>query len=318
MAPAGTFGFGDVDSGAPPGGSLRASRLSATLEFPQGAARASAVLDGPHAPAASRISDGCRKVRAVSKGRIRSVLRRIGPLGIFVIIMAPVTSVLVAHAVQPTPPPAELIVLPVATPTTSASAQPSPPPPLPASPTTAPHPVVAFLGDSYAAGAGSSRPSTRWTDLVSQHLGWVEENLALTTASYSTAGEPGETSYRARIPALVATRAQIVVVSGGRADVNVGAARFRGDVRATLAAIHAAAPTAKIMVISPTWGNSPVPAKLTTLIAIVRAEAVRAGATYLNIGEPMAGKVALMAANEWQPNDAGHAAIAAAVEKALG
>jgi lysophospholipase L1-like esterase len=246
------------------------------------------------------------------------VLRRIGPSGIAVIIMAPVTLVFVAWAVHPTPPPAEPIVLPVATQTTSASAQPSPPPPLPASPTTAPHPVVAFLGDSYAAGAGASRPFTRWPDLVSQHLGWVEKNLALTTASYSTAGEPGETSYRARIPALVATGAQIVVVSGGRDDVNVGAARLRSDVRATLAGIHAGLPTAKIIVVSPTWGNSPAPVKLTVLITIVRAEAVRAGVTYLNIGEPMAGKTALMAANGWQPNDGGHAAIAAAVEKALG
>ena len=243
------------------------------------------------------------------------MLRRIGPLGIFVIIMAPVTSVLVAHAVQPTPPPAELIVLPVATPTTSASAQPSPPPQ--ATATTAPQPVVAFLGDSYAAGSGASAPSHGWTDRVSLHLGWVEKNLSLTTTSYSTVGEPGETSYRARIPALVATRAQIVVVSGGRGDVNVGATQFRSDVRATLVAIQAALPTAKVIVVSPTWGNSLAPAKLTALITIVRAEAVRAGVTYLNIGEPMAGSVALMAANGWQPNDAGHEAIATAVEKAL-
>jgi lysophospholipase L1-like esterase len=253
----------------------------------------------------------------VSKGnRIRSALRRIGASGIAVIIMAPVTIVFVAWAVHPTPPPTGLVTLPTATPTASVSAQPSPPPP--ASTTPARPPVVAFLGDSYAAGAGASRPSTRWTDLVSRHLGWVEKNLSLTTASYCTVGEPGETSYRARIPALVATRAQIVVVSGGRADVTVGAARLRSDVRATLAGIHAGLPTAKIIVVSPTWGNSPAPAKLTALITIVRAEAVRAGATYLDIGEPLAGKVALMAVDGWQPNDAGHAAIAAAVEKALG
>ena len=235
-------------------------------------------------------------------------------------ILAALTMVLVAYTLlhaSPAPVAGALATL-----TGSASAQPTPtltPTPAPSvSATTAPQPVVAFLGDSYAAGAGASSPSKGWTDLVSHHLGWVEKNLSLTTAGYSTAGEPGETSYRARIHALVATGAQIVVVSGGRGDVSVGATRLRSEVRATLVGIHAALPKAKIIVVSPTWGNSPAPARLTAVITIVRAEAVRAGATYLNIGEPMAGKVALMAVNGWQPNDAGHAAIAAAVEKALG
>jgi lysophospholipase L1-like esterase len=236
--------------------------------------------------------------------------------------MMPLAIVLLAFAVHRTLPLSEPVALPAATPTTSASAQPSPTPsarPLPPPPASATRAgqIVAFLGDSYAAGAGASRPSNGWTYRVSHHLGWVEKNLSQITASYSTTGEPGETSYRARIPALVATGAQVVVVSGGRADVHVGATQFRSDVRATLAGIHAALPKAKIMVVSPTWGNSPAPARLTALITIVRAEAVRAGVTYLDIGEPMVGNPGLMAADGWQPNDAGHAAIAAAVEKAL-
>jgi acyl-CoA thioesterase I len=249
----------------------------------------------------------------VSKGdRIRSVLRRVGPAGIVVILMVPVAVVLLAFAMHRTPSARVSFALPTATATRSASAQ-FPPP---AGATTT-RQLVAFLGDSYAAGAGATRASSGWTDRVSHHLGWVEKNFSAYAASYSTLGEPGETSYRARIHALVATHPQIVVVSGGRADVHVGATQFRSDVRATLVGIHAGLPKAKIIVVSPTWGNSPAPAKLTALKAIVRAEARRAGADYLDIGEPMAGHKDLMAADGWQPNDAGHAAIAAAVEKAL-
>ena len=153
--------------------------------------------------------------------------------------------------------------------------------------------------------------------MVSLKRGWVGKYLSDNTTSYSTAGEPGGTSYRARLGAVVATGAQIVVVSGGRGDVGVSATQFRGDVRATFAGIHAGLPKARIIVVSPTWGNDPVPARLTALISIVKSEAARVGATYLDIGEPMFGHPNMVGVDGWHPNDAGHAAIAAAVEKAL-
>ena len=178
--------------------------------------------------------------------------------------------------------------------------------------------MVAFLGDSYAAGAGASAPANGWADRVSLQQGWVEKNLSRNLTSYSTAGESGGTSYRSRLGALVATGAQIVVVSGGRNDVGVAATQFQADVRATLAGIHAGLPKATIVVVSPIWGNDPAPARLIAVGVIVRAEAARVGATYLDIGEPLAGQPALLGPDGWHPNDAGHAAIAAAVEKALG
>jgi lysophospholipase L1-like esterase len=55
---------------------------------------------------------------------------------------------------------------------------------------------------------------------------------------------------------------------------------------------------------------------LVALISIVKAEAQRAAATYLDIGEPLFGHPSMMDVDGWHPNDAGHAAIAAAVEKA--
>jgi acyl-CoA thioesterase I len=198
--------------------------------------------------------------------------------------------------------------------TTRPSVQPSPTPS--ASATIRPQ-IAAFLGDSYASGVGASRASNRWVNLLSRHQGWVVENLSQNSASYSTVGEPGGTSYRARLDRVVATGAQIVVVSGGRNDVYVGADQLRADVRATFAGIHAGLPKARIIVVSPTWGNDPEPRGLTTVISIVKEEAKRADVTYLDIGEPLFGQSSMMDGDGWHPNDAGHAAIAAAVEKAL-
>jgi acyl-CoA thioesterase I len=253
-----------------------------------------------------------RKVLAVNtRGRTENAARRVGPAEIGLIIMATLTMILVAFTLLHTPSPPVSAALPMATQTTT---QPSPTPS--ASATAGPQ-IVAFLGDSYAAGTGASTQSKRWADLVSLKQGWVEKNLSDNTTSYSTAGEPGGTSYSSRLTAVVATGAQIVVVSGGRNDVGVAAGQFRGDVRATFAGIQAGLPRARIIVVSPTWGNDPAPQRLTDLISIVKAEAERAGATYLDIGEPLFGQSSMMDVDGWHPNDAGHAAIAAAVERAL-
>jgi lysophospholipase L1-like esterase len=231
------------------------------------------------------------------------------------IVMAPLTLALVLYTLLHKP---SLPVSAGLATSTQMTMQPSQAPsvsPTPSATAGAARPVAVFLGDSYASGTGASRPSKRWVDLVSLDKGWVEKNLSQDRASYST--EAGGTSYRARMAAVGATGAQIVVVSGGRNDVKVDPAQLRADVRATFVGIQTALPKARIFVVSPTWGNDPAPQGLTNVISIVMAEAKRTGVTYLDIGEPMFGDSSMMAVDGWHPNDAGHAAIAKAVEKAL-
>jgi lysophospholipase L1-like esterase len=231
------------------------------------------------------------------------------------IVMAPLTLALVLYTLLHKP---SLPVSAGLATSTQMTMQPSQAPsvsPTPSATAGAARPVAVFLGDSYASGTGASRPSKRWVDLVSLDKGWVEKNLSQDSSSYSS--EAGGTSYRARMAAVAATGAQIVVVSGGRDDVNGDPAQLRADVRATFVGIQTALPKARIFVVSPTWGNDPAPQGLTNVISIVMAEAKRTGVTYLDIGQPMFGDSSMMAVDGWHPNDAGHAAIAKAVEKAL-
>lgn len=250
-----------------------------------------------------------------TRDRTREAARWIGPLGIALIVMAPLTLALVLYTLLHKP---SLPVSAGLATSTQMTMQPSQAPsvsPTPSATAGAARPVAVFLGDSYASGTGASRPSKRWVDLVSLDKGWVEKNVSQDSSSYSS--EAGGTSYRARMAAVAATGAQIVVVSGGRNDVNVDPAQLRADARATFVGIQTALPKARIFVVSPTWGNDPAPQGLTNVISIVMAEAMRAGVTYLDIGEPMFGDSSMMAVDGWHPNDAGHAAIAKAVEKAL-
>ena len=250
-----------------------------------------------------------------TRDRTREAARWIGPLGIALIVMAPLTLALVLYTLLHKP---SLPVSAGLATSTQMTMQPSQAPsvsPTPSATAGAARPVAVFLGDSYASGTGASRPSKRWVDLVSLDKGWVEKNVSQDSSNYSS--EAGGTSYRARMAAVAATGAQIVVVSGGRNDVNVDPAQLRADARATFVGIQTALPKARIFVVSPTWGNDPAPQGLTNVISIVMAEAKRTGVTYLDIGQPMFGDSSMMAVDGWHPNDAGHAAIAKAVEKAL-
>jgi len=271
-----------------------------------------------------------RKVRAVStRGWMGIAARRVGLSGIGLIVLTLSTVVLVAVTVFHTPTPtgteaAAAAARPTAqsasTPSTKPSAStPSAKPSIatPSASASAGPQVVAFLGDSYASGSGASTQSKRWVNLVSLDQGWVMKNLSQKKTSYSTAGEPGGTSYTARLDAVIATGASIVVVSGGRNDVDVSAAQLRADVRATFAGIRLGLPKARIIVVSPIWDDGAAPVRMTALASIVQAEAKLAGATYLDIGEPLSKHNSMVTYDGVHPNDIGHAAIAAAVEKAL-
>src|SRR5450631_727254 len=104
----------------------------------------------------------------------------------------------------------------------SASASPTPSLSPSAHPKSSPptHPVVAFLGDQYIAGDGATSRTMRWTTLVAADFGWTEKDFAFGATGYSTGGKlPGGTPYKSRVAAVAAAEPSIVIVAGGRYDI---------------------------------------------------------------------------------------------------
>lgn len=228
---------------------------------------------------------------------------------IALVVTMVVTTVLVAVAVQSSPAPAQPTTVQAGTaPTAGPTSRPG---------TRSGLTKVAFLGDSYASGTGATSQSRQWATLVSADQKWDVKNLSQRSTGYSTAGDLGGKPYASRIGGIVATGAEVVVVSGGRMDTDVPSPKLRSDVRATLQGLHAGLSGATIIVVSPIWDYRPAPKSLSNVISVVKDEARRAGATYLDIGEPLLGHGDMVTLDGIFPNDAGHAAIAAAIEKAL-
>jgi acyl-CoA thioesterase I len=189
-----------------------------------------------------------------------------------------------------------------------------------ASSTTPARPVVAFFGDGYTGGDGGTSHALRWTTLVSADFGWTEKNFAFGGTGYSTGGKQrGGTPYTARVAEVVAGTPSIVVVSGGRYDIQStnGPTQINAGVTATFAALRAALPNAMIIAESPVWSSTKPPATLALVVADVKAAVAAVGGRYLDIGQPLVGVPATdLSASRDLPSDAGYAALAKAFETA--
>ncbi|QOD43399.1 SGNH/GDSL hydrolase family protein [Clavibacter zhangzhiyongii] len=183
--------------------------------------------------------------------------------------------------------------------------------------------TAVYLGDSYTAGAGSTKPSEMFATVVSAREQWTTVNLGRGGTGYgATAGKEACgldycPTYREMIPEAVAADPDVVIVSGGRNDRDVDAALLE-QVEATYADLRSALPDARIVATSPLWDDDPtVPADFDRLGDTIRAAAERAGGVYLDIGQPLLGHPELLSPDGVHPNDAGHRAIGESIDAAL-
>jgi lysophospholipase L1-like esterase len=178
--------------------------------------------------------------------------------------------------------------------------------------------VVAFLGDSFTAGALATSPEDFWTSEVCAAFGWDQRNFGEGGTGYFTAGRmPGAQPYMARVAAVVAADPSIVIVSGGLNDIGRSTdAQFVIAVDQTYSALRQALPHATIIAVNPFYDANPPPDRLATMASEVAAAAQAVGAVYLNVGDPLLGLTADIGADGVHPNDAGHAALAGAFERA--
>lgn len=185
----------------------------------------------------------------------------------------------------------------------------------PSSTRAAPKRIVAFLGDDYTAGAGASAKQKRFTTLVAAHLGVIEKNFGIDGAGYAKAGKDGKT-YADELTRIAADHPDVVVVSGGRNDVTDNLVSMASDAKALFATLRAKLPHATLIAVEPFWGDSDQPPELKTIAGAVATAVKSADGTYLALPDPLHAHPSFMADGA-DPNNAGYAAIAAALEPKL-
>lgn len=178
----------------------------------------------------------------------------------------------------------------------------------PADPASAPPlPTAVFIGDGYTAGTDGSG----WSDIVAQEMGWQEVNLSVPGMGYrrvpDTCPEKPCTAFGGLLDKAVAASPTVVVVMGGAADGDMGSAAvdtFYADLRGAL-------PDATIYAVGPAVSDANPPAWVARTATNVEKAATANGATFVDIGQPLSGKKALVN-GPGEPTVAGSRAIAEA------
>ena len=188
----------------------------------------------------------------------------------------------------------------------------------------APHPVAAFVGDSYTTGTGAKvKVKTRWTSIVSAEMKWREVNLGRGGTGYATSSGPSGCgreycpSFPEMVPEVVEASPDIVFISGGKSDIrawDADAAAVVAAINETYTAMRAALPKARIIAIGPAVTGTVTQAMIDMNTA-VQAAAAASGAEFISLLDPSVLDSSLLAADKIHPNNRGYAAIAARVLK---
>jgi len=175
--------------------------------------------------------------------------------------------------------------------------------------------VVAFLGDDYTAGTRASTPSRRFSTLLCAALHLSERNFGVPRTGY--ADTRGGTDYRSRIARVIAARPDAVLVSGGRNDIIDDPDTIAANALQLFAKLRRGLPHARLIAISPLWGDSPPPPLLATIARSISTAVRAAGGAYLAVNDPLRGHPSWMA-DLADPNDTGYAAIERRLQAPLG
>jgi lysophospholipase L1-like esterase len=195
---------------------------------------------------------------------------------------------------------------PTGTPTAAEATPSSPPVP----------PRAVFLGDSYTVGVGASDPSLRWSSLVAAAAGWEEVNLGQVGTGYLTNGKSAFPNFAEMIPTAVGADPDIVVVAGGQNDIAVGLPDETVAIGTFYRELRDALPDARLIAVGPSY---PVPFGDAEVVnTAVRDAAAAVGADYVDLLNPAVLLPEYVVPDSVHVNDAGHAAIAARVDAALG
>lgn len=183
--------------------------------------------------------------------------------------------------------------------------------------------VAAFLGDSLTTGAGVKDTRNRWTSLVANQYGWGEINLGAGGTGYvrigslNSCGKDSCPNFAGRVQEVAAAAPDIVVVAGGRNDVKATPDELAAAIRGFYTSLRAALPKASIVAVSCYWDDDMAPESLTALNDLVRAEVEAVGGKYLDVGQPFAGKPALIGPDGVHPTESGYAELAKLVKPAI-
>jgi len=180
-------------------------------------------------------------------------------------------------------------------------------------------PRVAFYGDSYTRGTGASDQASRWSTVLSDQNGWSEFNPSVSGLGFMR----NRTLFgQGDLPSLIiADNPDVVIVTMGLNDnftFDAFADELPGQIMSDFDRLSTELPNARLIVVEPFWYKAERPASVDVIISLVHDAALEVDADYVpQASYWLTGHPEWISSDNLHPNDAGHAAIAARMDRAL-
>lgn len=181
--------------------------------------------------------------------------------------------------------------------------------------------VVAFYGDSYTRGTGTSDLARRWSTLIARERGWAEFNPSVDGLGFVNNRDVlGGGDLVERIVSLEPSPDMVIVTMG--LNDNFSMPDRADDIRAAidddLGRLSDELPDARLVVVEPFWYTDDRPASVDEIIGWVEDAATEVGADHIpGASRWIEGHPEWMADDGIHPNDEGHAEMARRMDEAL-
>lgn len=176
--------------------------------------------------------------------------------------------------------------------------------------------TVVTIGDSIMAAYGLA-DDEGWPELLATGTPTKLVNLACSGAGFIAVGGCG-TNYSGLIAQAVQAQPTVVIVQSSSNDIGETDAAIDKATTATMAALRAALPQARIVALSTVWNEeSEPPAEVTSSSTAIRQAAAAQNAVYVDLGQPLEGHPEWMQSDDVHPTADGQRALAESVRTKL-
>lgn len=185
--------------------------------------------------------------------------------------------------------------------------------------------TVAFIGDSYTAGAVVGQQAA-WPTLLGAFNGWNVVNYARGGTGYlksyaaggqAACGQDACPNYSGIVPEVSKVRPDVVVVAGGRNDGTKFTPAIAKSITDTFSALRSALPNTKIIALSPILAADDSVSSFPETKPAVKAAVEAVGGTYVDLGAPLGGHPELIGPDGVHPNVAGQRVLADVTQRLL-
>ncbi|GAA4664618.1 hypothetical protein GCM10025780_01970 [Frondihabitans cladoniiphilus] len=176
-------------------------------------------------------------------------------------------------------------------------------------------PVAVAIGDSIMDGHGLTAAQA-WPALVAKTQGWSLDNLASDGTGYVQLGNDDDT-FQAQADQAVKLDPSVVLLSGSTNDLGESQTEVDAATDELVSTVSKSLPGAVIVGVNTFWGDTTPPAQVAAIDSHFKAAVLAAGGTWIDVGQPLAGRADLMQSDDVHPTAAGQKILAATISAKL-